>query len=539
MWKSLRIGALLALLALGALKLAQYSAAGSQIDRLAGALAPSLKLTYADVTGALDGRVIVGSPRIEVVAGPARGAVIRAARATIEPDGTFWLLRRAITGDASVPASLNLRLEQTAFSEPRIDHIGREGWFGLTSLVPFESLGCGTPNALSLRDYVRMGLAVRSRQDDIRYAYDAGERALRIDLVTTSAPFATLTTHLELSQFAPSAWLGDATAAKAQRIEQFSLNYADGGYLAKRNRFCAQLAGIDSAVYADVHLQAVRNFLAARGITAGEEVEALYRKLVIDGGSAELSSLPDAAFVPSEFATAAPEALLRQLNMTLRRNTAPPILMRLAFADPSPDANASDAALATVDTAGANDEDLLGEDTPAEAPSESQGMPLLASANAAPLPMPATPRIELPLPAPAETVAVLPAVPEPIPSPPESRRPELDPRNSVEAIPASAPPPPADSTLALVWRAPTIERLPPRSTPSSEYASIPVGSIGERVGSRVRLTTVGGKRVEGRVQQVDGLDVVVAIQRDGGIALMRIPRAGILEAGIRRSVSAR
>ena len=75
----------------------------------------------------------------------------------------------------------------------------------------------------------------------------------------------------------------------------------------------------------------MKAFLEARGITPGDEVATLYRKLVAEGGSAELSSLPEATFVPADFAAYAPEDLLRQLNVTLRRNTAQPILMRLAF----------------------------------------------------------------------------------------------------------------------------------------------------------------------------------------------------------------
>src|SRR5689334_3514392 len=113
MWKSLRIGALAVLVAVGALKLAQHGAAESQAERIAGALAPSLKLSYADVAGAIDGRVILDAPRLEVLAGPAKGAVLRASRATIEPPGTFWLLQRIVTADASVPRSLDVRLEGT------------------------------------------------------------------------------------------------------------------------------------------------------------------------------------------------------------------------------------------------------------------------------------------------------------------------------------------------------------------------------------------------------------------------------------------
>ena len=550
MWKSLRIGALAALVAVGALKLAQHLAADSQAVRIAGALAPSLKLSYADVGGALDGRVILESPRLEVLAGPAKGAVVRASRATIEPPGTFWLLQRIVMADASVPRALDVRLEGTTFSQEAVDRYAHEGWFGTTSLVPFETLGCEPVTAFSTRDYARMGAGTFPHVDQLRYAYDPEAHTLRADLTATAAPFSTITAHLDLSAFEPGAWFGNASAAKAERIEQFALTWLDGGYLAKRNRFCAQLTGSDVLTYADRHLAAVKSFLEARGIVPGEDVANLYRKLVAEGGSAEISSLPEAAFVPADFAEYEPEDLLRQLNVTLRRNTAPPILMRLAFTAPAQPADADiAAALASITPpatgtsaeTGAISDDALETGPPYELPatvvraepSKGEGMPLLSVANAAALPVEA-PIAPMPQP-PSEVIAV--ATPEEnAPAWAIATHPSVDPRDAVEAIPASAPPPPPDSTAALVWRAPTIERLAERAVQPSAYVAIAPSSLGANVGARVRLLTAGGKRVEGRLKRLDGGDVVVLVLRDGGSAEMRIPAAGIRGAEVRRSV---
>ncbi|HET7923977.1 MAG TPA: hypothetical protein VFL30_03715, partial [Rhodanobacteraceae bacterium] len=547
---SLRIGALAVLAAVGALKLAQHLAAGSQAERIVGALAPSLRLSYSGVAGALDGRVILESPRLEVLAGPAKGAVVRAARATIEPPGTFWLLQRIVMADASVPRALDLRLEGTSFSQEAVDRYAREGWFGTTSLVPFETLGCEPVTAFSSRDYARMGMTTYPREDQLRYAYDPEAHTLRADLTATAAPFSTITAHLDLSAFEPGAWFGNARAAKAERIEQLALTWLDGGYLAKRNRFCAQLTGTDALTYADRHLAAVKTFLEARGIVPGDDVANLYRKLVAEGGSAEISSLPEAAFAPADFAEYEPEDLLRQLNVTLRRNTAPPILMRLAFTAPAEPADADiAAALASVTPPAADaatsatiDPDAVEMgpeyELPATVvhaePSKGEGMPLLSVANAAALPI-ETPAAPMPQP-PPETVAVA-ASEETAPTWAIATHPSVDPRDAVEAIPASAPPPPPDSTAALVWRAPTIERLAERTVQPSAYVAIAPSSLGANVGARVRLLTAGGKRVEGRLKRLDGGDVVVLVLRDGGSAEMRIPAAGIRGAEVRRSVS--
>lgn len=546
MWKSLRIGALLALAALGALKLAQYEAAQSQMRRLADALAPSVRLGYSSVSGALDGRVVLESPRVEILTGPARGAVLRAQRATIESSGTFWLLKRALSGDAGVPASLDVRLRGASFSEETIDHYAREGWFGATSLVPFESVGCEPVTTFSSRDYARMGITPREREDELRYSYDAAGHVLRADIDSTAPPFATISAHLELSAFEPPAWFGDMRAAKAQRIEQFSLTYLDGGYLAKRNRFCAQLTGTDAAGYATRHLAAVKTFLASHGVVPGDEVATVFRKLVEEGGSAEISSLPEASFVPADFAARTPDDVLRELNVTLRHNTAPPILMRLGFAEPpaqapiaaeSADAIAAiPAPVTAVDTEPVAIPPAPEIPPPAVAittePAPSEGMPLLSVANAAVVPI-EMPRLTVTPPSDDKL-----STPEPAVSPwTVVGHPTVDPRDAVEAIPASAPPPPPDSIAALVWRAPTIERLPQKTTAPQSYVSVPTATLGAHVGSRVRLVTAGGKLVEGRLQQIDATDVVVLILRDGGSAQMRIPQAGIRDAMVRRSAS--
>jgi hypothetical protein len=164
---------------------------------------------------------------------------------------------------------------------------------------------------------------------------------------------------------------------------------------------------------------------------------------------------------------------------------------------------------------------------------KSAGMPLLSVANAAVVPV-EPPRLSVEVP-PADTEI---SKPEPPASPwTIVGHPIVDPRDAVEAIPASAPPPPPDSIAALVWRAPTIERLPEKSARPPDYVSIPTATLGAHIGSRVRLRTAGGKLVEGRLQLMDASDVVVLILRDGGSAQMRIPQAGIRDAMVRRSAT--
>jgi hypothetical protein len=176
----------------------------------------------------------------------------------------------------------------------------------------------------------------------------------------------------------------------------------------------------------------------------------------------------------------------------------------------------------------------------AHEPARNDGVPLLSVANAAPLPpeKPAiegeAPRIEVPA-AESEVLEVAGAAPEPAPTLPWHAHPSVDPRNTNEAIPPSAPPPPPGSTAALVWGAPTIERLPEKPAAAPKYVTVSPTSLGAHVGARVRLLTAGGKTVEGRLRRLDGNDVVLLVVRDGGSAEMRLPRAGIRGAEVRRA----
>jgi hypothetical protein len=173
---------------------------------------------------------------------------------------------------------------------------------------------------------------------------------------------------------------------------------------------------------------------------------------------------------------------------------------------------------------------------PAPTATKTEVMPLLSVANAASVPI-ETPRLPVPaLPVlPGEESESAPVDSSASPWT-ETTGPRTDPRTAVEAIPASAPAPPPDSIAALVWRSPTIERLPEKTASMSDYISIPAASLGAYRGVRVRLLTAGGKVVEGRVQQIEGTDVVVLIHRDGGVAEVRIPQAGIRDARVRRTV---
>src|SRR5678809_41714 len=80
----------------------------------------------------------------------------------------------------------------------------------------------------------------------------------------------------------------------------------------------------------------IRDFCLSRGLgvqtTAG--VEKIYRELVTSGGRMSVQSLPNPGFTLEALSSDAPDALVRQLNLTTRHNDAPPVMLRLAFKSP-------------------------------------------------------------------------------------------------------------------------------------------------------------------------------------------------------------
>src|SRR5450432_846599 len=325
MWKLLRNLVLAAILLAGVLKLLSWYEVGQDAQRITAALSPYAQVHYDGISAGLDGSVNLSGVNVAVKREMAQD-VYHADTVALESPGVFWLLKHALLRDNSLPPRFGVSVRGLRL--PAMPWLDTQ-WLNPVTLVPFETLGCGG-GAFTAADYSKMGVSAGDARQHIDYRYDADGKTLDLTLILSSPGFASLTLEAETHPFDPNALV----ALDKLRVDQLSVDYADQGYLQRRNRFCGQRTSIGPGQFAEQHVAAVQALLQQHGIQAGSELVKLYRHLVETGGQASILSLPNSNFVVGTGLTLAPEDLLRQLNVTARYQDTPPVMFRLSFAAP-------------------------------------------------------------------------------------------------------------------------------------------------------------------------------------------------------------
>jgi hypothetical protein len=538
MWKLLRNLVLAAILLAGVLKLLAWYEVGQDAQRITAALSPYAQVHYDGISAGLDGSVNLSGVNVAVKREMAQD-VYHADTVALESPGVFWLLKHALLRDNSLPPRFGVSVRGLRL--PAMPWLDTQ-WLNPVTLVPFETLGCGG-GAFTAADYSKMGVSAGDARQHIDYRYDADGKTLDLTLILSSPGFASLTLEAETHPFDPNALV----ALDKLRVDQLSVDYADQGYLQRRNRFCGQRTSIGPGQFAEQHVAAVQALLQQHGIQAGSELVKLYRHLVETGGQASILSLPNSNFVAGSGLTLAPEDLLRQLNVTARYQDTPPVMFRLSFAPPvDAETSAAIAETATSAAAAAAIANVAGAAlTPAAVTAKPPTPPIATAATASSPPAPVARAFA------DKSEVIASAAAKPAPTTPaassagharepnlgldefdraEARLPPPAKAISLRTTPdflPSAPPPPAGSTLALVWK-PTIERL---ATPPvyHDYDVIEFARLREQQGRRVRLITQGGKKVEGYVIAADDLGVELRINGVGGDAQFVVPKTRIQE----------
>jgi hypothetical protein len=220
--------------------------------------------------------------------------------------------------------------------------------------------------------------------------------------------------------------------------------------------------------------------------------------------------------------------MTRQLNLTARRNDAPPVMVRLSF---KPANDGQGPAPGSAETVATTAEPVTAKPAPAAPPMPAAPTPKAPAVAVATTPPPPN----KPVPAPPAAAAVAkPPTPMPVPAPPAVPASPIAGNAPKPASPdpnapqASGPPPPEGSTLALVWK-PEVDRLEAAPPAPRDYDVIEYSALSGYSGRFVRLLTTTGKKVEGRIIGVDSTAVGLRIQKAGGTAELQIPRSVIFE----------
>lgn len=516
MLKLLRNLVLAAILLAGAVKLLAWYAVGNDAERIAQALAPFAQIKYDSLSAGLDGSVTV--TRVNVTQG-ADHRNYRADSVTFETPGLFWLLKHSLLHENELPPTL--RLSAKHLQMPPITWIDPQ-LFDANTLVPFAAAGCGESTLVSA-DYRSMGMADAVMDTQWAYRYQPETHSLDVTAQADTAGFSAVTLHADLHPFDMTTLTSEAMWQKLH-AGQVSMNFADQGFLRRRNQFCAQKASVTPDEFVARHLTAVQALLAEHQVEPSNDVITLYRNLVTRGGDVSALSLPRTTFALADWRNGSPDDTLRQLNITTRYRDTPPIMLRLAFTQPTPsdDSTAAVAAIAAAETV----PDVAKPVANLPPPVAAAVVPTISEPPKLPTPTPPKPsgenmglhdldRVEARL-APKTTPSQQTA------PTPEPAKPIID-----YTAYASEPPPPPNSTLALAWK-PGIERLPVSTKPArTDYQLIEYANLNSVIGQRVRVITDGEKRIEGYLLGADEGALRLRVGRADGDAQFEVPRKRI------------
>ncbi len=534
MLKLLRNLVLAAILLAGALKLLAWYAVGNDADRVTAALAPYAQVKYDGLSAGLDGSVTVD--KVTLVQ-PTSHTTYRADSLTIGTPGLFWLLKHSLLHETDLPPTLSLNA--TGVKLPPLPWLDPQFLDPVTGAL-FASAGCGA--TFTAEDYRRMGAPAAATNLHSEYHYQPDTHALDLKTTLSTPGYSTITVRGDLHSFDLAA-LSNAQTWDKMRAGQLAVDFADDGFLNRRNQFCAQRLGVPASEFVARHITAVETLLGEHRAQPSAELVAVYRNLVEHGGQATVMSLPRGTFSLNHWQGNSPDDLLRQLNITARYRDTPAVMFRLTFT-PGPDAD-------EVPTVGA--ESMAGTGavitTPTATDHSAAGKSPALSAGADPkISSPSQPTAIAPAPqvvkasppkstrdngklhdldqAEAKLISKQAPIKSPLPEPDKSTEPVKG--SQTDTPYASGPAPPPNSTLALVWK-PTIERLPPPTPPKTDFDVIDYGTLQNLSGRRVRLITDGDKRIEGYVMEADAGSVRLRVGRSDGDAQFDVPKKRIRE----------
>lgn len=467
---------LIGLLLLGGTRLVLWVVAQQQAEILAARLEPWVGLRYGSVDAGFDGRLrlhkVEFAPKMAKLPLP-----LHADSLSLRSNGIFELLRRALTRETLPPEALELELDAPTWPATGLLSEARAaGWFGARSWVPFEALGCGALAHFGEADFSHMGLSPGTQRLHLAYRYEHTTRTLALDARAESLPFLNVRAHAELTGLDVD-HLGEAKARAMIRLHSIAIDISDLGYLVHRNHFCAQQLGASVEQFAEHHLTEIAALLRDHGIEAAPATLALYRDFATRGGELNLLALPNPAVMPADYFHIERGDVLRHLNLTMRHDRAPPIMLKLGFLSPQ-----------------------LRNEVPTESVAE----------------IPTAEVIEPPPP------AVVEAGPT-----------STDPSASIDAKKLSGSVPVTESatvsTSVSVEREIPIEPPPPQPEDELTYEIVPIDSLPHRIGQRVVLITENGKALSGIVIATDDLTVTLRVRRETGSAELSLPRLRLRE----------
>jgi hypothetical protein len=202
------------------------------------------------------------------------------------------------------------------------------------SAALFETEGCR-----NVRYFVPLNLTRDLRLAYVQTDVSMGYRAMGPDLAVAEfvldAP-GVMTTRYEMDVRTSDPGHLLEAADPAQRVTGVRLLFEDHGFIAARNRWCAEEAGVDADEFQRRHLSTVRRVLEVYGVRMSPETETVYQAFARDGGRLAIEvDLPD-SFDAQRFSTLSPENQWALLGARIRHGEAAAAPMTMDFVKPRP-----------------------------------------------------------------------------------------------------------------------------------------------------------------------------------------------------------
>jgi hypothetical protein len=317
-------GAALALLAL-AVGVVKWRVASVLDDAIAQA-APFASITRGSSFVGLDGTVGVSQVAITPLAQPV--GTVRFERLSLHTPGLGWILRQALPGAGkALPERFGMSIDGLDTSLVDLD-ASTPTVVGTHSGALFEQAGC-QDDGFSEADLASFGLPREPTRIASRYAIAPGGE-LRFE--SSVARGGSASTRLVLRLRLAGGARPDAAGLLAASFEGVDVELRDEGFVAARNKACAEITSQSVDAFLAAHLARAQRLARAAGIAPDAAAWAAYAAFARDGGELVFSGALRRPMALAALPQAAGRSDLR-LDWTARRDGG--ALQRVAL-DPIP-----------------------------------------------------------------------------------------------------------------------------------------------------------------------------------------------------------
>lgn len=186
-----------------------------------------------------------------------------------------------------------------------------------------EALACGDVQQLGVAEMRDMGYSRLSSDFVVGLDVDRYNQRITLNTDFSANDIGSSTVELEFSvasdDLAPTQLL-----AANPRLRKLEVSYQDGGYNARRNRFCAEQAGVEVDAYLAEHRNLMDRSLLSVGVDLPELLWDIYSGLNEPGGRVRLTMRPPGGLGPEIMAAmGSPAEVIERLNLAVRLNDRP------------------------------------------------------------------------------------------------------------------------------------------------------------------------------------------------------------------------